>query len=109
MCAGFASERVSQEILLIARGESKLISAANNAHPQTVNAWIMSIHNSNAKLLENRRSQGGVACVQHETLVGVKCERSTSAEWLLVPPVRCDGNCMISSVLLSRNVLFSAE
>ena len=26
------SERVSQEMLLIARGEPKLISAANNAH-----------------------------------------------------------------------------
>ena len=46
------SERVSQEISLIARGESKLISAANNAHPQTVNAWITSMNNSNAKLLE---------------------------------------------------------
>ena len=48
------SERVSQEISLIARGESKLISAANNAHPQTVNAWITSINNSNAKLLEKK-------------------------------------------------------
>ena len=76
------SERVSQEILSIARGESKLISAANNAHPQTVNAWITSINNSNAKScwkkIEDHKC--GVACVQHETLVGVKCERSTSAE-----------------------------
>ena len=51
------SERVSQEILLIARGESKLISTENNAHPQTVNAWITPIDNSNAKLRENRRAQ----------------------------------------------------
>ena len=76
------SERVSQEILLIARGESKLISAANNAHPQTVNAWITSMNNSNAKLLEIEDHKCGVvACVQHETLlVGVKCERGTSTE-----------------------------
>ena len=74
------SERVSQEISLIARGESKLISAANNAHPQTVNAWITSMNNSNAKLLEIEDHKCGVACVQHGTLVGVKCERSTSAE-----------------------------
>ena len=71
---------MSQEILLIARGESKLISAANNAHPQTVNAWITSMNNSNAKLLEIEDHKCGVACVQHETLVGVKCERGTSTE-----------------------------
>ena len=74
------SERVSQEISLIARGESKLISAANNAHLQTVNAWITSMNNSNAKLLEIEDHKCGVACVQHETLVGVKCERGTSTE-----------------------------
>ena len=74
------SERVSQEISLIARGESKLISAANNAHPQTANAWITSMNNSNAKLLEIEDHKCGVACVQHETLVGVKCERGTSTE-----------------------------
>ena len=100
------SERVSQEILSIARGESKLISA----YSKPVYAGITFANNLYAELewkIEDRKCD--VACLQHKTRVGVQSEPYTSTEWLLVPPVRCYGNCMISSVVLSRDVLFSAE
>ena len=73
VCAqDFAVRESVAGILLIARGESKLISAENNAHSQTVNAWITSINNSNAKLLENRRTQ--VRCCLRTTRDSSRCE-----------------------------------
>ena len=70
------SERVSQEILSIARGESKLISA----YSKPVYAGITFANNLYAELVENRRRKCDVACLQHKTRVGVQSEPYTSTE-----------------------------
>ena len=96
---------MSQEILSIAGGELNSISAAHYAHSKPVYAGMMFANNFDAGLVENRRPQ--VRCCLRTTQV--QSEPYTLTKWQLVPLVSCDGNCMISSIVLSRNVHFSLQ
>ena len=98
---------MSQESLSIARGESKLISA----YSKPVYAGITFANSLYAELVEKKIASAML--LANNKRLEWECNLSLTPrldDWMvLVPPVRCYGNCMISSVVLSRDVLFSAE